>query len=99
MAAALTARLCNQAATWDDRIRLPLPLHLAKCSDEDHPGPLRTRPTRNDESSPNAMSRISPCTRSAYDSPLSGVTFASDVVASWTFTAVASSSSFTLTAV
>lgn len=36
--AALTARLCNQAATWDDRTRLPSPLHLAKSSDEDHPG-------------------------------------------------------------
>jgi hypothetical protein len=36
--AALTARLCNQAASWDDRTRLPTPLHLAKTSDDDHPG-------------------------------------------------------------
>lgn len=36
--AALTARLCNQAASWDDRTRLPTPLHLAKSADDDHPG-------------------------------------------------------------
>lgn len=36
--AALTARLCHQAASWDDRTRLPTPLHLAKSSDQDHPG-------------------------------------------------------------
>lgn len=35
--AALTARLCNQAPSWDDRTKLPSPLHLAKSSDEDHP--------------------------------------------------------------
>ncbi|MQA08645.1 MAG: DUF3893 domain-containing protein, partial [Pseudonocardiaceae bacterium] len=36
--AALTARLCHQAAAWDDRTLLPSPLHLAKSSDQDHPG-------------------------------------------------------------
>jgi hypothetical protein len=36
--AALTARLCHQAASWDDRTLLPVPLHLAKASDQDHPG-------------------------------------------------------------
>jgi hypothetical protein len=36
--AALTARLCHQAASWDDRTRLPVPLHLARASDQDHPG-------------------------------------------------------------
>ncbi|WP_187689426.1 RNaseH domain-containing protein [Nocardia wallacei] len=35
--AALTARLCQQAVSWDDRTRLPTPLHLAQCADEDHP--------------------------------------------------------------
>lgn len=35
--AALTARLCQQAVSWDDRTRLPAPLHLAQCADEDHP--------------------------------------------------------------
>ncbi|WP_228542576.1 RNaseH domain-containing protein, partial [Nocardia sp. XZ_19_369] len=35
--AALTARLCQQAVSWDDRTRLPTPLHLAKCADDDHP--------------------------------------------------------------
>ena len=36
--AALAARLCHQAASWDDRTRLPVPLHLARASDHDHPG-------------------------------------------------------------
>jgi hypothetical protein len=36
--AALAARLCHQAASWDDRTVLPTPLHLAKSSDQDHPG-------------------------------------------------------------
>jgi RNaseH domain of pPIWI_RE len=36
--AALTARLCHQAASWDDRTLLPVPLHLARASDQDHPG-------------------------------------------------------------
>jgi hypothetical protein len=36
--AALAARLCHQAASWDDRTLLPVPLHLAKASDQDHPG-------------------------------------------------------------
>lgn len=35
--AALTARLCHQAAAWDDRTRHPTPLHLAVRSDRDHP--------------------------------------------------------------
>lgn len=35
--AELTARLCNQAASWDDRTKKPVPLHLAERSDLDHP--------------------------------------------------------------
>jgi hypothetical protein len=35
--AALTARLCHQAPSWDDRITLPAPLHLAVIADDDHP--------------------------------------------------------------
>lgn len=35
--AALTARLCQQAASWDDRTRRPVPLHLAESPDRDHP--------------------------------------------------------------
>ncbi|WP_373889280.1 RNaseH domain-containing protein [Nocardia sp. XZ_19_369] len=35
--AALAARLCQQTVSWDDRTRLPTPLHLAKCADDDHP--------------------------------------------------------------
>lgn len=35
--AALTARLCHQAPSWDDRVHLPTPLHLAVKADEDHP--------------------------------------------------------------
>jgi hypothetical protein len=35
--AALTARLCHQAPSWDDRLHLPAPLHLAVIADEDHP--------------------------------------------------------------
>jgi len=38
--AALTARLCHQAASWDDRTRYPTPLHVARASDKDHPGHL-----------------------------------------------------------
>lgn len=33
----LTARLCHQAAAWDDRTKKPVPLHLAERSDLDHP--------------------------------------------------------------
>ncbi|MEV0432007.1 RNaseH domain-containing protein [Nocardia sp. NPDC050413] len=32
-----TARLCQQAASWDDRTQSPRPLHLAPRSDLDHP--------------------------------------------------------------
>ena len=35
--AALTARLCQQAASWDDRTQSPTPLHLAERPDLDHP--------------------------------------------------------------
>lgn len=35
--AELTARLCHQAASWDDRTKKPVPLHLAERSDLDHP--------------------------------------------------------------
>lgn len=35
--AALTARLCHQSASWIDRTRLPLPLHLAQLPDRGHP--------------------------------------------------------------
>jgi len=35
--AELTARLCHQAAAWDDRTKKPVPLHLAERSDLDHP--------------------------------------------------------------
>lgn len=35
--AALTARLCQQAASWDDRTQNPAPLHLAERPDLDHP--------------------------------------------------------------
>lgn len=36
--AALAARLCEQAASWDGRVRYPTPLHFAACADKDHPG-------------------------------------------------------------
>jgi hypothetical protein len=36
--AILTARLCHQAVSWDDRTRYPVPLHLALAVDKDHPG-------------------------------------------------------------
>lgn len=35
--AALSARLCEQAPSWDWRIRYPTPLHLAAAADKDHP--------------------------------------------------------------
>jgi len=35
--AALTARLCQQAASWDDRTQNPVPVHLAERPDLDHP--------------------------------------------------------------
>lgn len=35
--AALTARLCQQAASWDDRTQNPAPIHLAERPDLDHP--------------------------------------------------------------
>ncbi|WP_235079391.1 RNaseH domain-containing protein [Amycolatopsis orientalis] len=34
---ALTARLCQQAASWGDRTQNPTPLHLAERPDLDHP--------------------------------------------------------------
>ncbi|MFD0692420.1 RNaseH domain-containing protein [Actinomadura fibrosa] len=33
----LTARLCEQNISWDDRTALPVPLHLAVTADKDHP--------------------------------------------------------------
>ena len=36
-AAALTARLCAQPFSWDGLTRWPVPLHLARKADEDHP--------------------------------------------------------------
>lgn len=35
--ATLTGRLCQQAASWDDRTQNPTPLHLAERPDLDHP--------------------------------------------------------------
>lgn len=35
--ASLTASLCEQAISWDDRTQMPVPLHLATVIDEDHP--------------------------------------------------------------
>ncbi|MCG7524104.1 RNaseH domain-containing protein [Streptomyces sp. OfavH-34-F] len=35
--AALTASLCEQAVSWDDRTQMPVPLHLATVIDDDHP--------------------------------------------------------------
>jgi hypothetical protein len=35
--AGLTASLCEQAVSWDDRTQRPVPLHLATAIDEDHP--------------------------------------------------------------
>ncbi|MBT2208731.1 RNaseH domain-containing protein [Actinomadura sp. NEAU-AAG7] len=35
--ATLTARLCEQNISWDDRTALPVPLHLAVTADKDHP--------------------------------------------------------------
>lgn len=40
--AALTARLCDQTVAWEDRTRLPAPLHLARVADLTHPD-FRTR--------------------------------------------------------
>ncbi len=35
--AGLTASLCEQAVSWDDRTQMPVPLHIATILDEDHP--------------------------------------------------------------
>ncbi|GAA1035650.1 RNaseH domain-containing protein [Streptomyces murinus] len=35
--AGLTASLCEQAISWDDRTQMPVPLHIATVIDEDHP--------------------------------------------------------------
>ncbi|MER6971194.1 RNaseH domain-containing protein [Nocardioides sp. NPDC000445] len=35
--AVLTARLCHQSVSWDDRTRHPVPLHLAMSAVKDHP--------------------------------------------------------------
>ncbi|MFE2040859.1 RNaseH domain-containing protein [Streptomyces sp. NPDC059477] len=35
--ASLTASLCEQALSWDDRTQMPVPLHLATVIDQDHP--------------------------------------------------------------
>ena len=42
--AVATAKLCHQALTWSDRVRLPVPLHAAKQMDLDHPQYRRTAP-------------------------------------------------------
>ncbi|MEV5710250.1 RNaseH domain-containing protein [Actinoallomurus sp. NPDC052274] len=34
---ALAARLCAQPISWDGRTRWPVPLHIARIADEDHP--------------------------------------------------------------
>lgn len=47
--AALTARLCHQAASWDDRTQQPTPLHLAERPDLDHPQ-RDAQPDDNEES-------------------------------------------------
>ncbi|WP_228563268.1 RNaseH domain-containing protein [Catenulispora rubra] len=43
--AVATAKLCHQALTWSDRVRLPVPLHAAKQMDLDHPQYRRTAPS------------------------------------------------------
>ncbi|GAB2887643.1 RNaseH domain-containing protein [Streptomyces mayteni] len=35
--AGLTASLCEQSISWDDRTQMPVPLHIATVIDEDHP--------------------------------------------------------------
>jgi RNaseH domain of pPIWI_RE/pPIWI_RE module N-terminal domain/MID domain of pPIWI_RE len=50
--AALTARLCDQAVAWDDRTRLPTPLHLGVAADQDHPD-YRTPDYQLDDGSSN----------------------------------------------
>jgi hypothetical protein len=50
--AALTARLCDQAVVWDDRTRLPTPLHLGVAADQDHPD-YRTPDNQLDDGSSN----------------------------------------------
>ncbi len=35
--AGLTASLCEQSLSWDDRTQMPAPLHLATVIDMDHP--------------------------------------------------------------
>lgn len=36
-AVSLAARLCAQPVSWDGRTRWPVPLHMARIADEDHP--------------------------------------------------------------
>ena len=45
--AALTARLCQQAASWDDRTQNPAPVHLAERPDLDHPQRAEQPPQDN----------------------------------------------------
>jgi hypothetical protein len=45
--AALTARLCQQAASWDDRTQNPAPVHLAERPDLDHPQHAEQPPQDN----------------------------------------------------
>lgn len=47
--AALTSRLCHQAASWDDRTKKPVPLHLAERQDLDHPQRGEQPSGENDE--------------------------------------------------
>ncbi len=46
--AALAARLCQQATSWDDRTQNPAPVHLAERPDLDHPQ-RREQPPSDDE--------------------------------------------------
>ena len=46
--AALTARLCQQATSWDDRTQNPAPVHLAERPDLDHPQ-RREQPSSDDD--------------------------------------------------
>jgi RNaseH domain of pPIWI_RE/pPIWI_RE module N-terminal domain len=47
--AVATARLCDHTIAWDSRTRYPVPLHLARQMDEDHPEYRRTIDYDNQE--------------------------------------------------
>ncbi|MET9318257.1 RNaseH domain-containing protein [Kribbella sp. NPDC003505] len=50
--AAFAARLCEQSVSWDGRTRSPVPLHLAKAADHDHPY-YRTSEETEDDANPD----------------------------------------------